>query len=307
MLYCSNTKERSLPTIRQFQQTTTTMAPASILVIAAGELGDAMLRGLTGHPSASTTRIAVLLRGTTISSNDDIKQKHLSSITDRGVHIVEGDIVQDPPQQLSAIFSNFDTIINCFGFAAPPGTQRKIAEAALESGCRRYFPWQFGVDYDVIGRNSSQDLFTEQLDVRELLRGQERMKWVIVSTGMFTSFIFVPEFGIVNAERDTVTALGSWENRITVTSPSDIGWLTAEIALSHPDVEGVVFTAGDTVSMAQVADVVDKVGGKKVQRVEKNVALLKDELAKEPTDGWRKYRVVFAEGVGTYRARLEGQ
>ena len=78
---------------------------------------------------------------------------------------------------------------NCVGFAAGPGTQRKLAHAALDSGVKRYFPWQFGVDYDAIGRGGPQDLFDEQLDVRELWRGQDRTEWVIVSTGMFNSFI----------------------------------------------------------------------------------------------------------------------
>jgi len=53
---------------------------------------------------------------------------------------------------------------------------------------KRYFPWQFGVDYDVIGRGSAQDLFDKQLDVRHLLRGQSGTEWVVVSTGMFMSF-----------------------------------------------------------------------------------------------------------------------
>ena len=73
----------------------------------------------------------------------------------------------------------------------------KIAQAALEGGVRRYFPWQFGVDYDVLGRGSAQDLFDEQLDVRDLLRGQSSTEWVIVSTGMFTNFLFEPSFGVV--------------------------------------------------------------------------------------------------------------
>jgi hypothetical protein len=42
----------------------------------------------------------------------------------------------------------------------------------LSAGVKRYLPWQFGVDYDVIGRGSAQTLFDEQFDVRDLLRGQ---------------------------------------------------------------------------------------------------------------------------------------
>jgi hypothetical protein len=45
------------------------------------------------------------------------------------------------------------------GFASGPGSQLKICRAVLEAGVERFFPWQFGVDYDVIGRGSAQTLF----------------------------------------------------------------------------------------------------------------------------------------------------
>ena len=122
--------------------------------------------------------------------------------------------------------------------------------------------------------------------------------FVIVSTGMFLSFLFEPAFGIVNAERDAVTAIGSWDNSITVTSPEDIGKLTAEIALAHLELTDVVYVAGDTVSMQQLADILDSVLQKRVDRRLKDVAQLKEELAADPDNGMRKYRVVFAEGVG---------
>ena len=95
-----------------------------------------------------------------------------------------------------------------------------------------------------------------------------------------------------------MTALGSWENCITVTSPEDIGKLTAEIALAHTKIKDVVFVAGDTVSMQDVADVVEKALERKVVRQLKTVDHLKQELAADPDNDMRKYRVVFGEGVG---------
>lgn len=274
------------------------MAPPSVLVLGAGELGSAMLNGLAIHPERKRVRIAVLLRGSTIRSSDPSKRKQIADFKASNIDIVEGDNLDASIDQLSSIFSSFHTIINCFGMTAPPGTQTKIANAILKSSCARYFPWQFGVDYDIIGRNSAQDLFTEQLDVRDLLRSQTETKWVIVSTGIFTSFIFEPAFGVVNAPRDSVTAIGGWENRITATTPEDIGKVTAEIALNEPEIDGVVFIAGDTVSMNDVADIVDRVLGRKVARVEKTVAQLKEELREDPQNGGMKYRVVFGEGIG---------
>ena len=124
------------------------------------------------------------------------------------------------------------------------------------------------------------------------------MEWVIVSTGMFTLFLFEPAFDIVDASRTRVTAIGSWDNRIAVTTPRDIGRVTAEIALVCPELNGVVYTAGDTVSMQRLATIVETWRGKPVERVLKTVDHLKKELTEVPDDAMRKYRVVFAEGVG---------
>lgn len=202
-------------------------------------------------------------------------------------------------------FRPFHTIICCTGMYAPPETQIKIAKAVLAAGIKRYFPWQFGIDYDIIGRNSSQNLFDSQLDVRDLLRAQSTTQWVIVSTGMFISFLFEPSFGLVNGDRSVVTGIGSWENAITVTSPRDIGRVVAEIALAHEDTQGVVYTSGDTISMSQLADVVEDVTGKKVTRKLKTVPDLKAELEESPEDGMRKYRVVFAEARGVAWSKSE--
>ena len=272
--------------------------PSSILVIGAGELGDAVLCSLASHPARSNTRIDLLMRPASINSQDEKKKKLIADMKALNVDVIPGDILIDSTDQLTATFSKYHTIISCFGMGQPSGTQLKIANAVLASGCQRYFPWQYGIDYDIVGRDSAQDLFTEQLGVRDLLRQQSKLDWVVISTGLFTSFIFEPVFGIVNVERDAVTALGSWDNRVTATAPEDIGKVVAEIALKRPDQNGVVFAAGDTVSMQQIADIVDQVTGKKASRSVKTVEQLKEELAADPDNGIKKYQVVFAEGRG---------
>jgi hypothetical protein len=55
-----------------------------------------------------------------------------------------------------------------------------------------------------------------------------------------------------------VHALGSRDNTVTVTAPDDIGALTAEICLFHPTIaNSVVYTAGDTISYARLANTVE--------------------------------------------------
>jgi hypothetical protein len=272
----------------------------SILVLGAGELGMAVLRNLARHAALFPgTTLTVLLRPATVTSDDPSKQTDLTELRSLGVTFLPGDLVADSTTDLSALLKGFHTVIGCTGFVAGRSVQLKLARAALDTGVKRYFPWQFGVDYDVIGRGSAQDLFDEQLDVRDLLRSQDRMEWVIVSTGMFTSFLFEPSFGVVDLAQNTIHALGSWDTAVTVTTPEDIGALTAEIVFAEPRiVNGVVYTAGDTVTYERLADIVDSVLGQNVRRVEWSVPVLKDELTKDPNDPIKKYRVVFAEGKG---------
>lgn len=276
------------------------MGNDSILVLGAGELGMAVLRGLAGRADSSPgTTITVLLRPSTIDSDDPVKQKNIAELRSLGIEFVASDLVTSSTDELSTLFEGFNTVISCCGFVAGPGFQTKLARAVLDAGVERYIPWQFGVDYDVIGRGSAQDLWDEQLDVRDLLRSQDRTEWVLVSTGMFTSFLFEPVFGVVDLEQNTVRALGSWDTAVTVTTPEDIGALTAEVCFGEPRiVDDIVYTAGDTLTYGELADLVDSVLDRKVRRVERSVPELRDELAEDPDDAIKKYRVVFAEGRG---------
>ncbi len=278
------------------------MADISILVLGAGELGIQVLRSLARKVANlhSETSISVLLRPSTINSQDPIKHKEVEGIRLLGINLVAGDIALNSVQELASIFSQFHTVISCTGFVGGRGTQEKITHAVLESNAKRFFPWQFGVDYDVIGRGSAQDLFDEQLEVRDLLRSQHRLDHFIVSTGMFTSFLFESFFGVVDLSQNVVRALGSWKKAVTVTTAEDIGILTAEIALHTSNIPSgsVVYTAGDTVTYKQLADIVDSVLGVTVTRELWTIEHLQTELNADPTNEIKKYRVVFAEGRG---------
>jgi NmrA-like family len=285
---------------------TETTVPASpqpadspaILVIGTGELGASVLgalrRHVDEHPGAAT--ITVLLRPPSPGTERSTRSDKFSTI---GIAIEHADVATASVTELAAILMRYHTVISCIGFAAGPGTQRKLAEAALTARVPRYFPWQFGVDYDVIGRGSAQPLFDEQLDVRDLLRHQRATEWVIVSTGMFTSFLFEPAFGVVDLAGNTVNALGSWDNKVTLTTPEDIGVLTADIVFTRPRIHNtVVYLAGDTISYRELADIVDRVRATTVTRTEWTTDFLADQLHQDPDDTMRKYRAVFARPTG---------
>lgn len=96
-----------------------------------------------------------------------------------------------------------------------------------------------------------------------------------------------------------VNALGSLETRVTLTTPQDIGTLTAEIVFFEPRLRNqIVYLAGDTVTYGQVADILERVLGRPFKRNVWTVAHLIQELEKDPTHHIKKYRAVFAQGRG---------
>jgi predicted ester cyclase len=269
-----------------------------ILVLGAGELGMPVIRELVrlGDRCGS---ISVLLPPLMQSGQNDAARKQRDAIGTLGLNIVEADLAGSSVEELSAIFSGFTQVVGCTGFVGGRGTQLKITAAALGADIEHYIPWQFGVDYDVIGHGSGQEVFDEQFDVRNLLRSQSRVKWTIVSTGMFTSFVFLPAFGLVDLERGRVHALGDWAHRLTVTTPEDIGRLTALIVASYREhADEIVYLSGDTFTYGELADTVERVLGRPIERVLWSMPELKAEVAAHPEDTMRKYRLAFARGDG---------
>ncbi|KAF2493120.1 NAD(P)-binding protein [Lophium mytilinum] len=286
----------------------------SILLLGAGELGTAILHALL--PSLSTPSHL------TLAVRDPSKY---TALTPHGIRFLPLDLLATDPSTLATHFSNFPVVICANGFGLPPGSQLLLARAALAAGRLRkergevelrFFPWQWGVDYDVTGdAGGLMPLFGEQAAVRGLLRAEASeagVEWTVVSTGIFMSFLFEGAFGVVEAvesgDREggkggkevVVRALGSWENRVTVTTVGDIGRVAARLVLGA-EVEvgrGVLYVAGQTISYGELAEVVKRVLGTGVKREVWSVGFLKGELAMEPESVMGKYRVVFAEGKG---------
>lgn len=279
----------------------------NILVLGAGELGMAMLAGLvaerTQQPQA---QLSVLLRPASLSDHSRQNQARLKQLADWQVTMITGDFSRDDEAALAVTFRRYDVVINCSGFVGGPGTQLKISRAVLAAGVARYFPWQFGVDYDRIGRGSGQPVWDEQLAVRELLRAQRQTAWTIVSTGMFTSFLFEPTFGLVDFALQQVNAPGSAGYALTVTTPEDIGRLTAKILFSQPSPDNrVIYVAGDTVTYDRLTTLLSEHFQRPFRlRVISHQALT-TATASNPDDVAAAYRLAFArpDGVAWHKAQ----
>lgn len=161
-------------------------------------------------------------------------------------------------------------------------------------------PWQFGVDYEAIGPGSAQDLFDEMLEVRRTLRSQSSTRWTVVSTGLFMSYLFLADFGAVDFPLRTVRGLGGWSNRVTVTTPEDIGRAVAEMVFVPAETENrVVRIGGETITYEELASVLEEaVCDGEWRREEWTLDFLRERLRAEPDNLWYKYQCIFADGRG---------
>jgi threonine dehydrogenase-like Zn-dependent dehydrogenase len=265
-----------------------------VLVLGAGELGLAILNVLTQHPAKPA--ISVLLR----PSDSPDRGRLVQTLGKLGVAPIYAELTSP---DLHTHLAGYDIVISATGFAAGRGTQRHICDAAIRAGVPWLIPWQFGVDYDKIGRGSSQPLFDEQLDVRDALRAQAGTRWTIISTGIFTSFLFDEAFGVVQRLGEgkvKVTALGAWENKVTMTSAEDIGRLTAGIVLdaaADGGTSGVEYIAGDTTTFEGLAKALEDVGWD-IQRELLEERELQLAREKRPDDVGPKYQSIWARNVG---------
>lgn len=272
-----------------------------VLVLGAGQLGAAVLDSLVPAVIQRNGAISVIVSPGSWDARGKLRSAAHQKLADRGAEFIAVDVASSTPASLKDLFANFATIINCMGFVAGAGTQIKITQAALEARVKRYFPWQFGVNYDAVGKGSGQPVWDEQYDVRTLLRAQTATEWVIISTGMFTSFLFEPAFDVVNLSQNTLNALGGWDTQITVTSPADIGRLTTAIYLFEPRlINEVVFVAGETTSYGKLADTVERVTKRTFTRQVFTLPTLLEQLRMKPDDRMLRYRVAFARGDGMW-------
>lgn len=272
-----------------------------VLVLGAGQLGAAVLEYLVPAVTQRDGAVSVIVSPGSRDSRGKLQSETHQKLADAGAKFISVDVAASTIDALKNHFADFDTVINCMGFVAGAETQIKITRAVLEAGVKRYFPWQFGVNYDVVGKGSGQPVWDEQYDVRTLLREQNATEWVIVSTGMFTSFLFEPAFDVVNLSEKTINALGGWDTQVTVTSPADIGRLTTEIYLHQPRiVNEVIFVAGETTSYGKLAETVERVTGQTFTKDVLPLSALLGELRLKPDDTMTSYRTAFARGEGVW-------
>jgi len=280
-----------------------------ILVLGAGELGTAIATSLLSHPAydVSTTSLTFVVRPATLKSLESgsatDRTKALETFRTKGVLFAAADLVADSEQSLAELFRKYNIVIHAGAMTLPEGTQLKVTRSALAAGVDEYIPWQWGVDYDAIGKSGGLGLFAEQCDVRNLLRAQSTTKWFILSCGVFMSFLFEDFWGVVvrneQGEINGVRALGALDHNITASTVEGIARCNAELVLVDTQERNkAVYIACDTMRYDEFADLIERVVGREVKRDVWTTDWLREQAEKEPEDKLWKYRVVFSEDIG---------
>ena len=288
----------------------------SVLVLGAAELGTAVIEALASHSNCNNeTGLFTSMRPSSINSPSSSKQAQIDHLRALNVQPIALDVEAGSLSELAQAFASYDAVICCTGMAGSPGLQMKLAQAILEAKTPRYIPWQFGVDYDVIGPEAADGLFASQCDVRHLLRSSgQQTRSVIISTGIFMSFLFENLFGIVECSDvrgklqplRRVRALGNWQNKITATTAEDIGRCTAEVLFNTPAVWQdsstslhVVHVAGDTVTFEGLANILHEITtAGSIERQVWSTEFLQNNIHEEPENAIHKYRMIWAENRG---------
>ncbi|KIW68321.1 hypothetical protein PV04_04274 [Phialophora macrospora] len=321
-------KLKLIPMSRQAETLALPLPPRtrSILVIGAGELGLAIIHAILSHRlySPATTTLTLMLRPRSLTHPSAEKAEQTARLRGLGVAIIPGDIEALSAADLTALLrpgpgegAGYTAVLHAGGMTLAAGTMVKLTRAVLDARVPWYMPWQHGVDYDVIGPEAGGGLFREQVAVREMLRNQTHhtTDWVILSCGIFMSFLFEPFWRVVERvpsrtqaqapapARVMITALNSWDALITATAADDIGTATAEVLFS-PDapVNQPVYIAGETLTYGDLAATLARVlepRGVVVARARVwGLEELKRESEMDDADKLKKYRLVFAEGSG---------
>lgn len=112
----------------------------NVLIVGAGELGEAILSALASRPlKSASTKFHVLLREESINSpSSPSKQASNERLRSLGATLVPGNFVHDPISSLASIFKDYNVVIQAGGYGLPKGTQVKSTTAAIQAGVSRY-------------------------------------------------------------------------------------------------------------------------------------------------------------------------
>ena len=236
---------------------------ANVLVVGFGVVGKAVLDGLLAPVHADRISAYALVRPASLL--DATKRAVVDGYKAKGVRVLEGDLSGEPAtlaQTLSA--AHINTVISTVGFGQYL-LQLRLLEAAKTAGVKHFIPSEFAFDIPLVGSNTTLEAVLGPKLVVQRAVISSGLDYTFVCTGGFTEYMLSsPLFG-VDLRNEVVTAPGSFSNCMTFTSIVDISNLVAD-AVINPQARNKTIYLGEPLSYQQIADTIDSVSSKPLER-----------------------------------------
>ena len=179
-------------------------------------------------------------------------KKQQGPISALGVHLVEGDLTAPLPI-LTALFAGVDVLVSCTSHERYGVDQMRVVEAAKAAGVKRYLPTAYGVDAEGVGPGSPLAPAPEVRTTVFAAIAETGLPFTVVDCGLWSEWLLTHLLGI-DYVRQVITAVGSFDRRVSTTTVKDCGELVCELLLDD-STRGMrhVHVASDTLTMEELA------------------------------------------------------
>jgi uncharacterized protein YbjT (DUF2867 family) len=210
--------------------------------------------GITGMMGGKIAN-AILDRGEhevrAMVRNLEQKRGELKAFTDRGVKLVEGDVMQ--PAGLDAAVDGVSAVVSAVNNMTEliVDGQTNLLRAAERQGVKRFLPSDFSVDYRKVamGDNYNLDMRKKFLPVVQ----DSKVAHTSVINGAFYEVVAAPFLGFVDMEKKQVTIWGDGEQKMEFTGTDDVAKYVAATVLDPRTENRALSVAGEVLSSNEVA------------------------------------------------------
>ncbi|KAK3496164.1 hypothetical protein B0T13DRAFT_512000 [Neurospora crassa] len=172
------------------------------------------------------------------------------------------------PSSLASAFQGQDAVVSTIATGAVQ-EQKKVIDAAIEAGVKRFVPSEFGVHTRKQGVEKTKLgglLEGKRAVVDYLISKEGDISWTGLSTGLFFDSALSKGLAGINVKNGTATIVDSGNELWPASLRSHVGRTVSEI-LRHPDLtkNQYLATASFNVSQNQLVKLVEELTGKKLE------------------------------------------
>lgn len=250
-------------------------SPLRVLLIGIGGVGSlagALADGLLQEKYRGQLTLTVLSRPDTAET----KKATIESLVARGATVRHAAVTL---ADLTVALREQDVVVSSLG---TPGClyQRTYIDAAKAAGVKWFIPSEWGFDYAHMEKGGQVGLIADvKIDDLAAIKAHG-MDWTSISTGAFSEYALSPVLGVIPAAH-TIVFPASGKAAVTQTSLGDVGVIVADAIVTGRGRNQNIYTATDTFTYEQYADLIEKVTGQTWKRVvrtqEESLAAAKDK------------------------------